>query len=158
MPKTSGNLELAIARRQADDYDALVMQQSREACDCHDCESTMKLGIQVFDWIISADRTYRKNLFAGSHPYDAEMEAALAELLRRWHRQCDQVIQWANHHVGLGFDVANLSDFKNRREEASAMIKSLDDGDHDRIMSEPLILLRDQALEEHRNGQTAEFV
>jgi hypothetical protein len=158
MPKTAGNLELAIARRQADDYDELVTQQSREACDCHDCESTMKLGVQVFDWIISADRTYRKDVFAGSGPYDPEMEAALAELLRRWHRQCDRVIQWANHHVGLGFDVANLSDFKTRCEEASAMLKSLDDRENERIMSEPLILLRDKALEEHRDGQTAEFV
>lgn len=158
MQKTTGNLELAIARRQADDYDELVMQQSRDACDCHDCESALKLGNQVFDWIISADRTYRKNLFAGSHPYDAEIEAALAELLRRWHRQCENVIQWANHHVGMGFEVAHLSDFKSRCDEASAMLKSLDDCENNRIMSEPLILLRDQALEDHRNGQTAEFV
>jgi hypothetical protein len=151
-------MEMRIARRQADDYDELLMQQSREACDCHDCQSSMKLGIQVFDWIIDADKSYRKQLYEGKGTYSPVLEGALAGLLRRWYRQSDGMIAWAEHHVSLGFTVAHLAEFKRRCEEARAILKSLDESDNNRIMSEPLIVLRDNALEDHRNGQTAEFV
>ncbi len=149
---------MRIARRQADDYDELLMQQSEEACDCHDCQSSIKLGIQVFDWIIGADRSYRKALYAGRANYDQLMEVALAELLRRWYAKCDGVLKWAKYHEKLGFEVARLAEFKQRCEEARAMVRSLDESKGDRIMREPLIILRDKALDDHLNGQTAEFV
>jgi hypothetical protein len=151
-----GSLKMRIARRHADEYDALI-KESNEACDCQDCQTCMKLGIQVFDWIIDADQSYRQSLYKGESDYDPQMEGALAYLIRRWCENGEAVVRWAKRHVSLGFDVMHLDQFCQRLEEARAIIRSLNDDGSGRIMSEPLILLRDRALEEHRNGETAEF-
>ena len=160
MGKTSAqseSLEMRIARRHADEYDEIVAQ-SDEARDCQDCEACLKLGIQAFDWILGADESYRKGVYEGKCGYDKEIEEALGDLIRRWHQRCGQVLKWARHHVSLGFDVAHLADFERRCKESEAIVESLTEPEGDRIMSEPLILLQDKALEEHGDGQTAEFV
>jgi hypothetical protein len=152
----SEGLKMRIARRHADEYDDLI-KQSNEACDCQDCETTLKLGIEVFDWIIDTDQEYRGDVYAEKRPYSQEMEEALEHLMRRWYGGCGVMIRWAEHHIQLGFEVSHLKEFKQRCEEAAGIVESLDEGKEDRIMSDPLIILRDKALEEHRNGQTAGF-
>lgn len=150
------SLDLRIARNHADEYEQLI-KQSKEACDCQDCQTCMKFGIHQFDWLIDTDQRYRSALYKGKSAHDPKLEQAIEFLMRRWHHGCADVIKWAKHHVQLGFDVAYLDEFQQRCEESAAIIRSLDEGKGDRMMSDPLILLRDQALEEHRDGQTAEF-
>jgi hypothetical protein len=149
-------LKMRIARRRAEEYGNLI-RESEEACDCQGCETCMKVGIQVFDWILDADQGFRRDVYEGKYPYDADMEDALEELMRHWYKLSAGAIKWAEKHISLGFDVAYFAEFKQRVEEASAMVEAFDDNGGQRTVSEPLILLRDQALEEHRNGQTAEF-
>jgi hypothetical protein len=156
-PEQSESLGLRITRNQAAEYEEIVIQQSREACRCRDCESTIKLGVQVFDWIVDLDEDYRRDLFAGKGEYDKSLESDLEVLLRGWHRRCAEVIAWAEENIRLGFEVSNLDQFRDRCEQAKAMVASLDKAKNGNIMSEPLITLRDQALEDYRNGQTAEF-
>src|SRR3972149_435617 len=160
MAKNSGQseiLELKIARNQADEYDEIVVRQSGEACDCRDCEAAIKFGIHLFDWLIDADQRYRSELYEGKLAYDKETEQAIEYLLRRWHQRCDDLVNWANRHVARGFDVVHLAEFQRRCEESTAIIAALDETKADQTMSEPLLLLRDKALEDHRNGQTADF-
>jgi hypothetical protein len=152
-----GALKLTIARRHADEYDNLITQ-SHEACDCQDCEACIRLGIQVVDWIIEADEGYRRALYDDPKLYDEETEKMLEFLMRRWQQKCETVIQWAQRNVDRGFTVNHFDEFKKRCASATAIVESLDDSPGDRVMSEPLIVLRDQALDDHRNGQTADFI
>lgn len=158
MGKLSENLELRIARRHGDDYDEVVVQQSEQARDCHDCESALKLGCEVFDWIIEADQRYRRDLYDRKRDHSQKIEDDLAFLIRRWHEKSIGILQWAQRQVDAGFDVAHFSDFQRRWEEAAAIVESLDEGRKDSPMSKPLIALRDQALHEHQHGETAEFI
>ena len=155
------SLELKIARSQADEYGGIIQRNivelSDEACDCRDCEAVIKFGIQHFDWLMAADERYRSDVYAGKQQYSKKMEDALAYLVLRWHEQCGAVLEWAARHKRLGFDVAGLEEFQTRCDESAAIISSLQQAEGSKMMSDPLILLRDKALEEHRDGQTAEF-
>jgi hypothetical protein len=154
-PEAGEMVTRAIARGQLALYD-LIMQQHYEAEDCCNCESCMELGNQVFDWIIEADQAYRRNLYAHPENFDEEVEAELEILMRGWQARCQEVIQWAERHAARGFSVTHFTDFRRRCEEATAIVESFDEGES--VMAEPLIVLRDQALLEHRNGETSEFI
>ena len=154
---SSGKLELSIAGKRSDEYEEIV-QASKVGCDCQDFEACLKVGIQWFDWIIAADERYRSALYDGKASYDKGTEDALERYLRNWHQKSAIVLDRAAHYGSLGFELSGLAEFQRRCEEAAAMVDSLDESEHDGIMSEPLIILRDQALHEHRNDQTAEFI
>jgi len=131
---------------------------SKVGCDCKDFDACLKVGIQYFDWIIASDERYRSALYDGKTPYDVELENALEFLMRGWHQKCGPVLEAAQHYVELGFEIDGLAEFKRRCKEAAAIVDSLDENEGDRIMGQPLIILRDQALVEHDNGTTAEFI
>jgi hypothetical protein len=153
----SGRLELAIARKRSDEYDEVV-RMSNDGCDCKDFEVCLRVGIQYFDWIIASDERYRSALYNGKTAYDKEVEDALENLIRGWHRNGELVLKAAQQFSQLGFDVEGMAEFQRRFDEAAAIVESLDETDEDRIMSQPLIDLRDQAVLEHERGTTTEFI
>jgi hypothetical protein len=152
-----GNLALEIARKQLAFYDE-VLQQHGEAMLCQDCEACLRLGVQAFESIIEADRAYRRSVNSKPEGFDPEEERKQVAMLRDWHSNSQSVKNWAIHFVERGFSVGSLEEFDRCYEEAAAIIDSFNESRADRTMSEPLIALRDEALESHRNGQTSEFV
>jgi len=154
---SAGDLELKIARMRTNEYDEVV-RLSKESCDCRDFEACLKLGIQYFDWIIASDERYRSALFDGKTAYDAKFEGTLAQMVRHFHQHCQQILEVANNFSKLNYELPDLAQFEMRCREASAIVESLDETGSDGIMSGPLTILQDQAILEHRNEQTAEFI
>jgi hypothetical protein len=64
----------------------------------------------------------------------------------------------AERFAARGFQVNHLDEFRHSFGEATAIVASFDETDADRVLPEPLVALRDQALAEHRNSETSEFV
>jgi hypothetical protein len=146
-----------IARGQLAEYERILAEHA-EAEDCGRCELYMELGIQVFQWILKADQDYRRELYANPTLHSEAVEKELESLVRGWLTHGAGLIAWAERNVARGFQVKHLEDYRRSFDEATAIVESLDDTDAREQMTEPLILLRDQALLEHRNGETSEFV
>lgn len=146
----------AIARGQLAEYDRILADHA-EAEDCGTCESYLELGVQVFHWIIKADQDYRRELYQSQAAHSEAVERELETLMRRWHSRCQSMLAWADRQVARGFQVAHLDEFRQCTDEAAAIVESFEEGGQG-AMPPPLILLRDQALLDHQNGETSEFV
>jgi hypothetical protein len=160
MPQPTHQSEFAsreIARGQLAEYDRILADHA-EAEDCETCESYLELGVQVFHWIIKADQEYRRELYQDSSTHNEAVEQELESLIRRWHARSQSMLSWAQRHLSRGFQLAHLDEFRQCAEEAAAIVDSFDDASGNQVMPAPLILLRDQALTDHQNGETSEFV
>ena len=135
-----------------------VVQQHSEAMDCRDCEAFLQLGIDAFNWVIRADQVTRQVMFSGDSDFvPDDVEAAIRALCKLWLKPCDRANQWVAVQHSRGFKVDNLDAFRNCCVEMRAIVKAQEtEGNED--LPAKMAILRDQAIEEHRNGQTAEFI
>jgi hypothetical protein len=133
------------------------MKQVDEAEECVTCEAHLKLGIQAFEWVVDADTEYRRFTYKFPGRYNPAIQELIESLFIAWTGSCEHALKWASKNESLGFDVSHLEDFKRCCIEATAIIESFQDRQSDRIMAGELVTLRDEALAEHRNGETAEF-
>jgi hypothetical protein len=147
----------SIARGQLAEYDRILADHA-EAVDCGRCEAYMELGIQVLQWILRADQDYRRELYRDPGVHNEAAERELETLVRGWLVHGKSLLAWAEGFATRGFQVHHLEEFRHSFEEATAIVASFDETDADRVLPEPVIVLRDQALVEHRNGETSEFV
>ena len=138
-----------------DERDSLTARHA-EAMDCRNCEAFLQMGIEAFEWIVRADREIRLGIFRGEVAFDAQAEAAIIDLCKKWQGPVNMAEEWIAVQTKRGYDMDNLAEFRNCVKEMTAIIAAANDGEQ--VISPPVAKLRDDALEEHRNGQTAEFV
>jgi hypothetical protein len=146
---------LRTARRHVNQFtdECEIMTASRDADECRDCEAVLQLGIDAFNWLIRADEFIRSALYEGMD-YDPEADEAIRELFKAWLRPCVPANKWIDTQQKRGYHVENLEKFRKCEREARSIVKSMEaDG-----MTDAMRKLRDDALTEHRNGETAEFV
>jgi hypothetical protein len=135
-----------------------VLEQHQQATDCHDCDAFLRLGIDAFNWIIRADQLTRQALYDGTADFDfTAIDDAIGELCQLWLKACVRAEQWIalqqTHHSTLD----NLEEFRACCQEMQAIAKARAAQESEEL-PDNLRPLRDKAIEEHRNGQTAEFI
>jgi hypothetical protein len=126
------------------------------AMECLDCEACLQLGIDAFRWLVEADEVISCAVAKDIIEYDEKVEAEILALFRRWLAPCEFANRWIDVQVKRGYQPDNLSEFRRCEAEVNAIVSSQDNTD--RQMSDELIRMRDEALEEHRRGETSEFV
>jgi hypothetical protein len=148
-------LALREARRHVCTFtdEAEIMRNHREAMECHDCEAFLQLGIDAFNWLVRADQTIRKAVFSGGE-YDAEADEAIQELFKAWLKPCAFANQWIAVQEQRHYHLANLEEFRKCEQEVRSIVKAMEKDELTDAMRE----LRDSAVMEHRNGETAEFI
>jgi hypothetical protein len=148
-------LALREARRHVYSFtdESEVMADHGEAIECLDCEAVLQLGIDAFHWLIMADETLRRAVYAGA-PADPDAQQTLEMLFRAWLKPCRPVKAWIAIHKERGYKLANLEKFETAEREVLAIVKALDADQ----LTDAIRDLRDSAVTEHRNGETAEFV
>jgi hypothetical protein len=124
--------------------------------DCRDCEAFLQLGIDAFEWIMRADRVLRSAAATGEFNYSKTVDKGFRILCEDWLRPCDFAIKWIAKHAELGYEVENRTRFLTCYEEMVAIVESGDE--NGRELAAAMRELRDQAVNEHLNGQTAEFI
>lgn len=151
-----GGLAYRSAKRHVKYFDkqSKVLKEHYAAMECVDCEAFLQLGIDAFEWLVRADETIREAVFSGKMPHSAELETAIEKLFVAWQQPCRFANLWIQKQQERGFNLENLDKFQQCEEEVRAIVRSLDD----HTLKDPLVPLRDEALAEHANGQTAEFV
>lgn len=146
---------LRTARRHVANFadECEIMRGHREAMECRDCDTVMQLGIDAFAWLIRADECLRAAVYEGMG-YDADADEAIRELFRGWLRPCEPVNKWIEIQAQRGYHLDNLEEFRKCEREVRSIVKAWDAD----AMTDAMRDLRDKALSEHRNGETAEFV
>ena len=134
-----------------------LMEAHQEAMDCRDCEALLQLGIEAFGWIIRADRVNRDAVYKGVKEYDPGIDDEIAALCRDWLVPCDYAEKWIAKQLERGYQIGNLGEFRKCCQEMQAIVEAQAEGD-----GEPLpiamIKLRDQAIDDHRNGKTSPVI
>ena len=154
------NLAFRTAEKHVRNYEresAELMAAHREAIDCLDCEAFLQLGIDAFAWIMRADQALRVAAADGKIEYDDKLEDGLRALCRAWLKPCPCAQQWIEQQQQRGYNLDNLDPFRNCRDEMRAIVASFDATDDEKLPGK-IAALRDQALSELANGETAEFV
>jgi hypothetical protein len=161
MASASENLTFKYASEHVARYrdeDDRIMSEHREALECMDCEAYLQLGIDAFNWIMKADAVWRDGVYNGRYEFDPAMESALQAMCRSWLKPCGNAEKWIAIQEKRGYTLSNLETFRRCCEEMKAIVASFDAPAAGQVVTDPLILLRDEALKEHRDGQTAEFI
>ena len=133
-----------------------LMDQHREALDCYDCEAFLQLGIDAFDWVMRADRVVRSAYADGTVEYSEDVESAVKELCKGWLGPCEYAEEWAQKHLASGYQIDNLVVFRECCRQMQAIVK-FNESTGPELLPDTMIRLRDQALEDYRNGKTAEI-
>ena len=134
-----------------------VMTDYGQAMDCRDCEAFLQLGIDAFNWVIRADQIARQAMFEGTADFDHDAaEDGICALCRLWLKSCDRAEKWIALQLSRNLNVDNLDRFRECYAQMHAIVKVQDAADEE--MPEVIAELRDRAIKEHRNGETAEFV
>ncbi|MCE9555512.1 MAG: hypothetical protein K8T91_19365 [Planctomycetes bacterium] len=128
-----------------------LMEQHGQAMECRDCESFLQLGIDAFRWLNRADEEIRSRIYKGKVQFNQDVDDAIGILYEAWLGPCDVVQQCIKKQVERGFDVENLTEFQACEANVRAIVAD------NRSLTAPIAALGDQAIKEHRAGQTSEW-
>lgn len=129
-----------------------------QAMECRDCEDVLRIGIEAFEWLNRADETVRGDVIRGLVSHDPQDDQRLGSLFRRWLASCEKVNHWIHQLQSRGFEVENVEDFCRCETEARAMVAYLDDDSPAGVLPDRMSDLRDEAIREYDDGETAGFV
>jgi hypothetical protein len=159
MSNNAESLAFRTAKKHVDAYseESALMADHYEAMDCWDCEAFLQLAIDAFEWLMRADRAYRMSVYRGEREPDAGLEASLERLCEGWLNPCAFAETWVEKRVTKGYRIDNLAEFRQCAREMSAIVEAINDRG-DESLPKGIAVFRNAAIEEHRNGETAEFV
>ncbi len=160
MHQLSRSLTYRTAEKHVRNYgtESDVIVTHHEAMECCDCDTFLQLGIDAFDWLIRADQEIREALANGREVASGvDVDKAFEVLCKGWLHSADVAKQQISIHQYRGYDLGNLGEFESRYAEMQAIVGFFDRSENQNL-PDALIVLQDQAIAEHNNGETAEFV
>lgn len=135
-----------------------LIAEHREAMDCRDCEAYLQIGIDAFNWLIRADQSLRRAAAEGNEDaYSPEVAAAFGRHCKAWLASCERASEWIARHRDREYEIENLAALRKCCEEMQAIVDFYD-AERSESLPPQMAVLRDEALAEFRNGETAEFV
>ena len=155
------NLSVRTAQWQVQNYQqecADLLAKYRGASPDDDIEAFLQLGIESFHWLMRADRAARAQAARAEISDWSSTEADLRALCRHWSEASEFAGGWILQQ-GAEPVAANLKRFRECVAEMDAIAKfeSHRDAAHAETLTSPAVHLRDEALREYQNGETAEF-
>jgi len=142
--------------RSYNDVSTDLMSRHAEAMDCRNCEAFLQMGIDAFDWLRRADREIRLNFYRNEAEFDLQATAALAKLCEVWQEPVAFAEKWIAIQQQRGGEIDNLVEFRHCVEEMAAIVEANAAATED--VPESIATLRDLAIQENHDGQTAEFI
>jgi len=141
----------------AKDFDEQLISDHQDAIECFDCEDFIRTGVDAYRWLILADQRFRRLILERKidEPVQEKISELLERLIRSWHATSLVVDQRLATLLAKGFEV-DVGEFRDCEHQIKAMVEFLDA--ESSAVTEPLQQLCDRADEEHRSGQTAEFI
>ena len=147
---------MRFARSRVQEFTDEVMNAHQHAMECRDCEMLLQLGVDAFHWLILVDHRLREDMFRYGTAFDPAVQIALETLCRAWLKPCVEAEKRIAIQLERGYTIGNLSIFRECCAEMVALVEAFEGGDE--AIPPTLSELRDEALREHRNGETADFI
>lgn len=139
------------AKRRVDDFAAFdVVEESKQAIDCLNCEAMIDFGIEALESVIKADAVFRDAAMDGLIEFTEELDDSLHGLIRHWLRTSEHSIVWIKKCESREYEVKRRDEFMKFVREAKSIIKSYTDDS----LPEHIAEIRDEAIEEHSRGET----
>lgn len=124
----------------------------REAMALYDFEDYLQFGIDVFDGITHWDEAWSLRVHKGLAPYRPEHESTIREAYGRWLRPCEAIEQVLRQFEAKFGQVKHAEEFRRRCREAYGIAAN----DAEFFRDDALVSLRDDAVDEHRRGETTD--
>lgn len=143
------------AEKLVDSYRQEWRTLGRDPPRAVDRDAMVQMGIDAFEWLMRADCTMRSAVADGSAEFDPQFEAALLGLCRDWLATASQAVPLTPPSTANPTSKGSEL-LQTYLAEMTAIVEAYEQRDDE--LREPLINLRDAAIEEQRHGTTAEFL
>ncbi|MBI1902001.1 MAG: hypothetical protein HYS13_12935 [Planctomycetia bacterium] len=107
----------------------------------------------MFDVIVRLDERWRRDVYRAKVEYSPTDAEAIHQLFVDWHRPCAKVLDQLEAFERAGLDVKWAREFRARCREAEGILTP----DARFFADDALVRLRDEALDQHKEGQTLEY-
>lgn len=122
--------------------------------DLLDCQAFLQTGIDAFHWIHRADQSFRTAIYQEGADDASQALGTIDALLTDWLQACGFANRWIDKQGKRGHEPENLAQFRECEAEVRAIVQARQEDE----LPDGLRDLRDKAIEDHRNGQTSEFL
>lgn len=122
------------------------------AMDCRDVEDWLYVGNGIFDAINSFDEKHQLRVMRGELEFDNTHNEKIREAYRWWLTPCEALATRIESLRKSGFNVDHAEQFLSNCREAKGILTD----DAEFFKNESLVNLRDEALDEHRAGESIE--
>lgn len=123
------------------------------AMKCRDLEDWLYVGNGIFDAITAFDEKHQFRVLSGEIEYDPAHNELIKSAYKWWLGPCEVLSTEINSLRAQGFLVDNSEAFLSNCRESTGILTD----DAEFFDSEALIALRDEAIDEHRAGESLEF-
>jgi hypothetical protein len=123
-----------------------------------DCEAILQLGLDAFQWLMRADRTYRMAMFRAEMEYSPDLEKSLHQDCLAWLEQASATLRELQSDRARNLQLDNREGFVRQIEEMTAIVAAYQADDTQEELPPQMAPLRDAAIAEQKNGQATEFI
>jgi len=114
------------------------------------CEDLVQFANFIFGRILSLDSAIQMDVLSGKSTFDKELDDAIESLIRDWMTTFSPLLDSTKRVAQDYGNVDGAEAFRKNFREAEGILTP----DEDFFVGDKLVALRDQALAEHRAGQT----
>ena len=146
------------------DFDSLLLRPYLAASEDLEILAGQPTTLEKFqDWLIVSnhlfetisrfDSGWHAGVFAGQIAYNADQAAHILGFYRTWSKHADRVLAILDRLESEGHAFRGTDEYRRHCREARGLLTS----DAEFFAGDALVALRDEAIDEHREGRTVEF-
>jgi len=124
---TSPPLYITEARRRVEAFEQLdAMSESRHAMESLDCEAWLKIGIDLFKFLIETDEAIRLAIYSQKYSLDVtldEFDNISRTLMAGWLRPSRRADRWIKQCEDSGYIVEHKDKFFKCVREAESILR-----------------------------------
>ena len=124
-----------------------------EAMKCYDFEDFLLIGIGLFNAITDFDERHRARVLSGEIEFDPDHGELVRHAYSYWLEPCDDIAAHINKLRAEFGEVKNSEKFLSLCREAKGILAD----DANFFSGEALVKLRDEAIDEFRDGESLEY-
>ena len=123
-----------------------------------DFEILLQIGCETFDFLMRADVEINKLVADADEAVWRQLNENVLSACRKWFESAKGIKQSTLHNSAKSIELPTLVKFLRCYDEMAAIINFANMDDNDDLLKPTMAILRDQAIEEFRLGQTEPFV
>lgn len=125
----------------------------KDAMQCHDLQEWLAILISTYDLVVRLDERWRHAVFEKLEVHDPAVDREISDLFTRWKHAATIMERRIRDFETKQFDVDHAAALRKRLHEVTSLLTP----DREFFTGQALVDLRDDAIDQHRRGQTIEY-